>query len=347
MGAVLLLVSLVAWNAIYLFRGTCSSLGSYEFGSQALSHFNQAPQWMKAVPVPLPRAYVTGIDQQRRIMEQKHPVYLDREWSTKGFPRYYAMALLYKLPDMLLLLIALSLLFLLFPSGKQRQGWTQLYLLLPVAALLVAASVGSMQLGVRYILPVIPFLMLFAGQAARWVTTESRAYRTYRKARPRNLRGVLVVICATLAPLSLYLHPHHLAYFNELSGGPEHGRDHLLDSNLDWGQALGDLAEELKRRDIDDVGLAYFGTVPPETEGIHYHLPPSDHPQPGWYAVSVNFVMGRPHVLRDPQGAPKGLRLGEYGYFAAFEPVATIGYAIDLYHITEPDVLRWHAAMSK
>ena len=33
----------------------------------------------------------------------------------------------------------------------------------------------------------------------------------------------------------------HLAYFNELAGGPLGGREHLLDSNLDWGQNLGGL----------------------------------------------------------------------------------------------------------
>lgn len=30
--------------------------------------------------------------------------------------------------------------------------------------------------------------------------------------------------------------PHHLAYFNEAAGGPETGHEHLLGSNLDWGQ---------------------------------------------------------------------------------------------------------------
>lgn len=32
--------------------------------------------------------------------------------------------------------------------------------------------------------------------------------------------------------------PHPMPYFNELAGRPEHGDDHLVDSNLDWGQDL-------------------------------------------------------------------------------------------------------------
>jgi hypothetical protein len=37
---------------------------------------------------------------------------------------------------------------------------------------------------------------------------------------------------------TLGTYPHQLAYFNELAGGSERGADHLLHSNLDWGQDL-------------------------------------------------------------------------------------------------------------
>jgi hypothetical protein len=37
---------------------------------------------------------------------------------------------------------------------------------------------------------------------------------------------------------SLWIYPHSLAYFNELVGGPLYGSEHLLGSNLDWGQDL-------------------------------------------------------------------------------------------------------------
>jgi hypothetical protein len=37
---------------------------------------------------------------------------------------------------------------------------------------------------------------------------------------------------------SLWIYPHSLSYFNEAIGGPCNGPDHLLGSNLDWGQDL-------------------------------------------------------------------------------------------------------------
>jgi hypothetical protein len=46
---------------------------------------------------------------------------------------------------------------------------------------------------------------------------------------------LIASLLATIAS-TLRVYPHQLAYFNELSGGPENGYRHLLHSNLDWGQ---------------------------------------------------------------------------------------------------------------
>jgi hypothetical protein len=61
-----------------------------------------------------------------------------------------------------------------------------------------------------------------------------------------------------------WIHPDHLAHFNELVGGPKNGYRHLIDSNLDWGQDLLQLESWLKNhRPGERVGLAYFGNVDP------------------------------------------------------------------------------------
>ncbi len=39
-----------------------------------------------------------------------------------------------------------------------------------------------------------------------------------------------------LAASSLWIYPHSLSYFNESIGGPLNGPEHLLGSNVDWGQ---------------------------------------------------------------------------------------------------------------
>lgn len=326
-------LSLFVLNLTYLFQGSFSSIGDYDFHSQTLARLRSWPDWLQRCPLPVPSDYVRGVDAQRAVMESEHPVFLDGAWSTTGFAWYYPWTLLYKLTLPLLILCLLSAVSVL-RSGRERQRWIlQLFFLLPPAALLAAASGSAMQLGVRYVLPAIPLLVLFGGQAARWLASENG-----------RLRAVLVGVLLALAPFALRFHPHHLAYFNELAGGPVEGRWHLLDSNLDWGQSLGELAAELRQRHIDNVGLAYYGTLPPSAWGIHYHLPPSGIPQPGWYAVSVNYVMGRPHLVRQPDDTMRAIGLDEYGYFRFFTPVARIGYAIDLYHLQQSDIQRWYAA---
>ena len=71
---------------------------------------------------------------------------------------------------------------------------------------------------------------------------------------------------------SALIHPHYLAYFNELIGGPKNGYKYLTDSNLDWGQDLPSLAKligEIKNQDSSqEVYLSYFGTDNPSTYGI-------------------------------------------------------------------------------
>jgi hypothetical protein len=140
------------------------------------------------------------------------------------------------------------------------------------------------------------------------------------------------------ALLSVRHHPHHLAYFNELAGGPSNGHMHLLDSNIDWGQDLRALKQFLDENRIDDVGLAYFGTVPPSSLGIRYHVPPRDS-RPGWYAVSTNFLQGRPGGLRNPDGSIRLVDFDEFGYFRWFMKtpalVERIGYSIWVFEIPE------------
>jgi hypothetical protein len=77
--------------------------------------------------------------------------------------------------------------------------------------------------------------------------------------------GLLATIVSTLRVV-----PHQLAYFNELSGGPQNGFRHLLHSNLEYGQDL----LELRRLDLDpetEIRINVFGLTdfyPPNARHI-------------------------------------------------------------------------------
>lgn len=317
-----LVVSLIVWNATYLFRGTGRLLASYSFQSQSMQSIQDLLEPIGQVPVLLPEAYMTGIDRQRSIMEQQHPVYLNGQWSLEGFKSYFVRTLQYKLSHGLQLLVIAGVALMLLRSGQARRLDIWVLWGLPCMLLLGIASLSSMQLGVRYVLPLLPVMILFASPVAEAIARQ-----------PSSIRWGLTSLIVLAALLPLRYHPHHLAYFNEAAGGPIGGRSHLLDSNLDWGQDLHLVREFMNKEGLEEIGLVYFGTLPPDILGLDYHIPPGRRPAPGWHAVSVNFVMGRPHVVIDPDGKGRPTDINEFGYFRAFEPVVTLGGSIDVYRI--------------
>jgi len=330
---VAVVVSLMVLAGCYRFQGLCLPLASYTFRSTDLLAVQKLLSFVPWLPVPVPEQYLLGIDEQRAVMAGMHPVFLDGSWSLHGFRSYFVKGLCYKLPHAVHLLLLLACLGFLFQRERPRR-WNEFWLIvLPVSLVLFAASRESLQLGVRYVMPVIPLLFIACG----------RGMHCFRFL-PVRLRQAGLVLFLVSCGLSLRFHPNHLSYFNEWGGGPVGGRFHLIDSNLDWGQNLVTLRDELQRDGVEEIGLAYFGTVPPECEGIRFTLPPSRSPQPGWYAVSVNFVMGRPHSVFQGDGTTRAADFEEFGYFRFFAPVKRLGGSIDLYRVTEADVLEWHRA---
>ena len=331
-----LATSLLVVNAGYWFRGTCTSLKFLPLASGRLQVVQRVLSPLNWLPIPLPRDYVTAADRLAQDLERKHPVYLDEEWSDRPFARYYAAALSYKLPLSTLALLLVAFSVFAWPRLNTQDRRRATFLLVAAAVLPVLASGSANQIGIRYILPTLPLLHLFAGQSARWMS---------------GLHGRVVpfIVWAAVvaAPLALRFHPHQLAYFNVLAGGPEGGRRHLVDSNIDWGQDLHALKAYLDQHDVRDIRLAYFGTVIPSRVGIEASAPPSRFPQPGWHAVSVNFVQGRPHAIRDANGDRTQVGIEEFGYFRFFQPIARIGYSIDVYHLTEQDVARYAFELRK
>ncbi len=334
---VLLLAAWLCLNTSYLFRGIGTPLKDFAFASQSARVWQQRLGPLAALPVPLPRDYVIGIDRQKSAMESDHAVYLDGELGTKGFASYYLMTLLYKWPhwsQVLLLWAAIRCLWSRSTTDWRRRMW----LLTPAALVLVMASSSGMQLGIRYLLPAIPLLLLFASEVASdW---------SWPKTRHRMLATALLL---SVFPVLGRSHPQYLAFFNELSGGIEWGRFHLLDSNLDWGQDLHELKRfVVEHPEVEPLSLAYFGTLPPESLGLRYENPPTRQPRTGWHVVSVNFVMGRPHWTRDGYGGVRAVYPGEdFSYFRFFEPKHRIGASIDVYHLSEEDVRRWRTEVAR
>ncbi|WP_406499074.1 phospholipid carrier-dependent glycosyltransferase [Streptomyces sp. NBC_01604] len=177
------------------------------------------------------------------------------------YGRSYYGALWYYLPAALLVKTPLGMLALWAAGAvalcaiRPRRPAVP-YVLLPTAVLLASAMTGDRDLGVRYAI----FVPLFLAVAAAAVTAVRR----------RWAYAVTAVLVAFVGVSSLSTYPYYLPYANEAFGGPAKTHLWLHDSNVDWGQDLGRLADRLRQRyPHETVWLVYKGSGEPSYYGIH------------------------------------------------------------------------------
>ena len=218
--------------------------------------------------------------------------------------------------------------------------WDELVLLAPAVVILaLVSSQTGFNKNLRYVLPVFPFVFVWVSRIADPATLKCRAIAVL---------GAVAVIFSIGS--SLHVYPHSLSYFNGIVGGPTRGHEHLLHTNIDFGQDLLFLKSWLDDHQGDrPLGLAYYDTVDPTSAGIQYRLPPFGPtepadasatnlvelgPHPGLFAVSVNFLRGHQFPAPNGEGTRKFLSRHYYGYFLEFEPIAMAGYSIYIYDIS-------------
>jgi hypothetical protein len=334
-------LALLVLHAGYGFSGTLRPLRSYSFVSKALggeaaggperrAGNRFADTWLGSLHVPLPADFVLGLDTQSRTFEHGTVSYLRGEYRAGGWWWYYLYGLAVKVPLGTWILLGLSV---ATAAARWRTGWPDAAWLLVVPAAVLATVSASAPAGghVRYALvPVMPFVIVAASRLAD-------AWRERR-------RGVAVVAGLALAwsmAGSLRVLPCSLAYFNELAGGPRRGGEHLLDSNVDWGQDLLELKRWANAHpEARPLSVAYFGFVEPALAGLPSALPPTrgeGGPTAGWHAVSVNYLHGYQVPVMTAAG-PRRVGPDDWTYLRDMAPVAWAGHSIAIYHVTGAEV---------
>jgi hypothetical protein len=241
--------------------------------------------------------------------------YLLGQISDHGSWFYFPVAVAVKTPLPTLVLLVVGLLSFLFSRRLRR---AELFLVIPVIIFFSAAVAGRLNIGVRHILPIYPFLFVWLGGVAFSI------WRT----RGQLGRWGVMLLGSWLVFSSLSVHPNYIAFFNELARGPANGHRFLVDSNLDWGQDLKGLKAWMDENKVSRIRLAYFGTMDPAFYGI------DAVPAPG--SLSFLWRAGQENTPVSPYIAISathlaGLYLAEPGTYASFRnktPVASIGHSI-------------------
>jgi hypothetical protein len=224
-----------------------------------------------------------------------------------GFAAYFVVALAVKLPLALLALLGIGLL-------ARRPAWPsrlRTVLCWAIAVPFVYLSLFTKhQIGVRYLLSLVPLLYPIAGRAceALWM-------------RGLGARLLLAALLAWHLGASALAWPHYVQYCNPLAGD----RPYLLfnDSNLDWRAGAypdRDLAaverrwpssERVFARSGPRLGLVHvyardLGAVDPRDRSRAHHWLRAMRPRArvgGWFVFEADEPSWRARAARDPRAA--------------------------------------------
>jgi hypothetical protein len=315
-GAALLVAFMVVWAAYHFSFGHMHEHVAEDAAGQGGLWSRIPASWLHALersPLPAPEI-LDGFWQVHNHVDGGHAAYLLGENSMRGWWYFFPVALGVKTPLGLLLL---TLIGIGAAVRMKRPFWVPPALF--VGTLLVCMP-STLNIGVRYVLPLYPMMALTAALGAVWLARRGRA-------------GMVLAVGLMLwtAISSLAAHPDYLAYFNEIGGSrPE---QLLVDSDLDWGQDMKQLATALQERRVDHFHMAvlYSGDY------ALLPLPPWDDLKPyepvkGWVAVSFTMLKTYSWLVAQQRGrAEPG-----FAWLERYQPVARVGRSLLLYQIPPP-----------
>ena len=295
-------VTMLVINVGFLFNRTFTPFGEYTFHSSLFQSIQNNLPLLNRFPVPVPYPYLDGLDLIRHN-EQSGGTYgniylLGRISPVKGFPGYFIIASILKLPIATQIILMLSLV-IYFSRKESRINFIkdEMFLLIPVAFFTIYFNFFfNTQIGIRYFLPVMPFLYVFSGN----LFTGWKSFSIVQKAASW---GLVAYLCVSV--FSYY--PYYLSYFNEFVWNRTHAYKYLADSNIEWGQGRNEMREYLKQHP-DAVRK-------PQTI------------QAGHLVISVDDLVG---VTTEPSQYA-WLRNN-------FEPVETIAYGYLVYKISPQEI---------
>jgi hypothetical protein len=266
-------------------------------------------------------SFLKGINDVMQHNEGGHESYLMGVRSNKGWWYYFPVVFGVKSTT-----TALAGLLILIAAGAWAawQGaWRKIPLItfglvLPPLLYFVTSMTSGINLGLRHILPVYPFL--YAGIAS--LIPRIRA--------PRAALAAMLLIGSAQMAESAWIAPDYLAFFNAPSGGPGRGPEYLVDSNIDWGQDVKKLVHWLDAHGTRRARIYYFGNAQMRYYGIDEIGWPDPLDAKGWDEIDDYCVVNVTPLygVYAPLNALAPLRLRE--------PVAKIGWSMYVYDLRKP-----------
>jgi len=242
----------------------------------------------------------------------------------EGWWYYFPAAMAFKTPLATLVGLALAAVICLSlwrRKNIERHSWTVWAAVIGPVFYMIVAMRSHLNIGLRHIFPVYPFLFLFLGVMA------ARGFNR----RPKLALWVILPLFAGLACETLCAFPNYIPFFNVAVGGSRGGLALLSDSNIDWGQDLPALVQWQQHNQKYQLNYCQFGLPDPRYYGLRcVDMKGSQVAEmirtlpggPPMYALSAVAMQG-PYM--DPD------LLYYYRQFLKQQPVTVLNGAIYLY----------------
>jgi hypothetical protein len=320
--------ALVVLNAAYLFRHQPLLMADLRaLVEDAPAYSKTLLTLVKVGSVFIPPYFMMGAIDTLRHNDVGHSAFLLGEYSERGWWYYFPVAFALKTTIPFLLVTIASLAWAVWRIT--RKDLKHLVILVPLLIYLILAMFAAINIGIRHLLPVFPFCFILGGA----LLDRLLAIKKYR---PLALASVVIVL--TLCTVEVVrAYPDYISYMNQLASSHPQWT-YLSDSNVEWGDDAGALAEYLKAKGETRVRAAFLGgSVTLPLYGVTYVdllSPPEVQLEDTRYvALGASYLNGST-VPGWSEGSGRETPTQRHNYFARYrdrEPEAVFGNSIYLF----------------
>jgi len=251
--ALVTLVAIFVVNASYGFQRTFWSVErtlehpepvnwvTQRYKNEMLEQLSSLPTLPSWLPIPLPYPWVYGLHSISAQNERGHAGWF--MGSREPTPLYFPIMSVVKTPLAVLVLLGAAL-WLAFRRRRWPGANAELALWVAPLLLFVLSLFSDIQIGVRHLMPMFPFVLMGAGWALATISI--------------RLPVVAASIFALAAAEGVLSAPTYLGHFSWAIGGPKVGHRINMVAE-DWGQDIRALGEYANEHELEPLYYQPYG----------------------------------------------------------------------------------------
>jgi preprotein translocase subunit SecG len=212
--------------------------------------------------------YILGLVMVFTRVAGGNTTYFLGEVTNQSFKWYFPVTYLIKTPLPILIAIITSFglgiwglaktgfrkIFTRFSAYSRRHGLEVIGLFF-IAFYSFISITGNLNLGIRHLMPILPFVCFVIGSAGT---------RLVRHLHNRYFTAGAIALLAAYMLTTIIAYPSFVSYFSPIIGGGGNASKYVSDSSVDWGQDFKRLQTYIEAHpEMGVVNLDYFGGAEP------------------------------------------------------------------------------------